>query len=143
MTIGPLEYLVIDEPNDRLADEIAPLLAAIHDTEAVRVVDLLFIRKDARGNLTAQEVNDLPDEKLVDYERLAGGPWGLLTAEDVTTLASGVPAGGSAVILLLEHAWTVPLTDAIKRTGGAVIAGGMVAPEAVRQLNENLNSAAR
>jgi hypothetical protein len=61
-----------------------------------------------------------------------------LTAEDIDNLATEVPAGASAAVVLLEHTWTIELTDAISNAGGVLYAGGVVSPAALSQVRAEL-----
>jgi len=51
--------------------------------------------------------------------------------EDAETLAQTLPTGASAAVVLFEHTWTRRLTDAVRRAGGVLFSGGMIAPTAV------------
>src|SRR6185437_16938109 len=54
-----------------------------------------------------------------------------LTDDDVRGLARDIPPGKTAVMMLVEHVWAVPLKEAILRTGGVVLGQGMVQPESL------------
>lgn len=47
----------------------------------------------------------------------------------------------SAVILLLEHCWTLDLKEAVLKAGGVLFTGGMVSPEALAQVSAELEAA--
>lgn len=106
MAIAPLEYLVIRVQARQFAREIVPMLTTIQKTDSLRVVDLLFVSKDATGAVTLQEVHELGDEDLSPFSDLVDDLQGLLTAEDIATLATDLPVGEEAVVVLLEHLWT-------------------------------------
>lgn len=131
MEIGPLEYVVIGLQDDHFTSEILPALNSIQQTGAVRVVDLLFVEKDATGTVTVQELSDLSEEELQAYEAILEDLTGLFTAEDVEKLAEQLPVSTSAVMFLLEHRWTLDLKEAVHRAGGVLFTGGMVSPQAL------------
>ena len=141
MEIGPLEYVVIGFQEHHFTDEILPALNAIQQTGAVRVVDLLFVQKDAAGTVTVQELSELGEQELHSYEEMMEDLAGLFTAEDVVKLAEQLPADTSAVILLLEHCWTLDLKEAVRKAGGVLFTGGMVSPEALAQVSAELEAA--
>ena len=64
MEIGPLEYVVIGFQEHHFTDDILPALNAIQQTGAVRVVDLLFVQKDAAGAVSVQELSELSAQEL-------------------------------------------------------------------------------
>lgn len=138
MDLGPLEYIIIGCPGARFTSEIVPELHAIQEKDLIRVVDLLFLRKDAQGVVTVLEVKDLNDEELATFGMLKNNLMGLITHEDIMTMSNAVPVDTSAVVLLLEHLWIGSLEKAIERANGVVYIGGMVPQEAREQLKREL-----
>lgn len=141
MEIGPLEYVVIGCENDHFTSEILPELNAIQEKGLIRVVDLLFVTKGADGAVTVQEVNELSEEEQQAYTALAEELAGLLMAQDVENLAGTISPGTEAVIVLLEHTWTLGLAEAVRRAGGMLFTGGMVTPDALAQVSAELVAA--
>src|SRR5579863_3064585 len=101
MELGPLEYVVLGFEDEQFANEVLPELNTIQASGMIQVVDLLFVSKTSDGTVVVQEVSELGDEELTAYEGLSDDLAGLFTAEDVQQLAGEVPAGMSAVIVLL------------------------------------------
>ncbi len=141
MNIGPLEYVVIGFQDKQLMDEILPELNAIQEKGHIRVVDLLFVTKDADGTATVREVSELGDEELAAYDSIAGDLMGLFTAEDIEKLAGEIPPNTSAVVVLLEHTWTIGLMEAVRRAGGVLFTGGLVTPDALEKVGAELAAA--
>ena len=143
MTMGPLEFVVIGCKGNQFTNEIVPELNAIQEKGLIRVVDLFFVRKDVNGTVTGLEVKDLNDEELAAFDPIKDDLMGLLTPEDIVLLTETVPAGTSAVIVLLEHAWLVRLNEGLNRAGAILLAGGMVPPASMEQLEAELEAAKR
>ena len=59
MALGPVELLVIKFPGNEFRGEIAPALRELVENGTIRIIDLLFIKKDADGKVTANELMDL------------------------------------------------------------------------------------
>jgi Family of unknown function (DUF6325) len=138
MTIGPLEYVVIGCERKQFTREILPTLNALHKNGAVRVLDLVFMSKDAAGNVATREVNELSAEEFAPYSGIASALLGMLTAEDVDHLAGSMSHDSSAVVVLLEHTWAIKLTNAVRRAGGVLFTGGLISPDAVAQVSAEL-----
>jgi hypothetical protein len=68
MALGPLEYMVIGCPGNQFTSGIVPELNSIQEKGLLRVVDLLFVRKNADDTVTALEVSDLEDDELAAEE---------------------------------------------------------------------------
>jgi hypothetical protein len=138
MTLGPLEYLVVGFEGNHFTGQILPELRAAREKGIIRLVDLLFVKKDKSGNITAMEVSDLSDEEAAQYAPLAGDVLGLLTQEDIEQVASNIPNNSSAAIALIEHTWAIGLKEAVRNAGGIVLAGGLVAPAVLQMLEAEL-----
>jgi uncharacterized membrane protein len=141
MEIGPLEYVVLGFEDQKFTSEVLPELNAIQENGLIQVVDLLFVSKAADGTVTAREVSELNDEALQAYTGLAEELTGLFTAQDVEQLAREIPPGTSAVIVLLEHTWTLRLAEAVRRAGGMLFTGGIVTPDALEKVSAELAAA--
>ena len=127
---GPLEYVVIGFDGNRFTGEILPKLIEVEQQGCVRVVDLVFLSKDEGGDLTVMEISDLSEEDAAAYEPLVKEFHGLLTAEDVATIAADLPENTSAAVALFEHRWAMGLQWAVKAAGGQMLDSGFVHPEA-------------
>ncbi len=138
MTLGPLEYIIIGCPGNQFTREIAPELHAIQEKEFARVVDLLFLRKEADGTVTVLEVRDLDDEEIASFGILKSNLMGLITPQDIVTLGSAIPPETSAVAILLEHLWIARLQQAIERANGVVLIGGMIPQNTHAQVEQEV-----
>ncbi len=141
MALGPLEYLVVGFEGNRFSGKILPELRDARDKGIIRVVDLIVFKKDEDGNITTMELSDLSEEEAEQFAPLAGDILGLLTPEDIEQVASDIPNNCSAGVLVFEHTWAIGLKEAIKNSGGIPVAGGLVAPDVLKELEEELDSA--
>ena len=51
--LGPVDWIVVEFPGSKFNGEIAPALQDLVDREIVRVLDLLFLKKDEDGSIEA------------------------------------------------------------------------------------------
>ncbi|MCB0174026.1 MAG: hypothetical protein KDJ97_26145 [Anaerolineae bacterium] len=138
---GPLEYVVIGFDGNRFTGEILPKLIEVEQQGCVRVVDLVFLSKNEAGDLTIMEISDLSEEDAAAYEPLVKEFHGLLTAEDVATIAADLPENTSAAVALFEHRWAMGLQWAVKAAGGQMLDSGFVHPEAQAEVIAELKGA--
>jgi hypothetical protein len=138
MTLGPLEYLVVGFEGNRFNGQILSELRTAREKGIIRVVDLVFLTKDDQGNFAAMELSDLKREEAEQFAPLAGELLGLLSHEDIEQVAAGIPKNSSVGLLLFEHTWAIGLKEAIKNAGGVPVAGGLVAPEVLQDLEAEL-----
>lgn len=140
MTMGPLEYLVIEFEGNHFSGEILPELRALRDRGVARIVDLVFIQKDEDGNTIVRELSDFSGEEAQPFGPIAGDILSLLTAEDVEEVASRVENNSSVALLLLEHLWAVRLKEALLKAHGRLIDDGLVPAEEVEALGSELEA---
>ncbi len=131
MTLGPLEYIMVAFEGNRFSGQILSELRAAQEKGIIRVIDLLVIKKDEQGKVTAQELTDLDEEEARPFGFLAGKLLNIFEPDDVEVTASQMPNNSAAGLLLLEDTWAKPLKEAILNAGAVGRTGGMVAPEVV------------
>ena len=64
--LGPIDYLVVEFPGARLTGEALPLLLDLVDRGIIRILDLVFIRKDLDGSVVMLEIADLDGDGRLD-----------------------------------------------------------------------------
>src|ERR1051325_7548729 len=95
-TMGPVDYLVIEFPGNRMTGEGIPLLLDLVNRGIVRILDLAFIRKDADGTVSALTVEDMDAEGAREFAVFQGASSGLLGSDDLQEAANAVEPGNSA-----------------------------------------------
>ena len=140
MVLGPIEYLVVGFEGYRFTGQILAELRAAQEKGIIRVVDLCVIQKDKQGNVTERELSELSGEEATELSPLAGNVMGLLAEEDIQQLAADIPNDSAAGLLLFEHTWAIGLKEAIKNAGAVAVTGGFVSPEALEELEKDLEA---
>ncbi|MFK0110804.1 DUF6325 family protein [Streptomyces sp. NPDC091217] len=128
--MGPVDYLVIEFPGNRLTGEALPLLVDLADRRVVRILDLAFLRKDADGSVSALELRDLGDEEA-DLTVFEGASSGLLDEGDLAEAGNALEPGNSAAVLVYENLWAAPLARALRRSGAELVASGRIPVQAL------------
>ena len=80
-------------------------------------------------------------EEAAELGPLADDLLRLFAQDDIEQAAATLPNKSAAGLLLIEQTWAIGLRDAIKQVGGVPIAGGLVAPEVLQELEEGLEMA--
>lgn len=125
MEVGPIDYLVVEFPGNRMTGEGWPLLVDLVDRGIIRLLDLVFIRKDEDGSVTGLSLQDLGNEG-VDLTIFEGASSGLLGDDDLAEAAKAVEPGSSAGVMIYENAWAAPFAAALRRGGGQLVAFGRI-----------------
>jgi uncharacterized membrane protein len=134
MDVGPVEILMVEFPGNEFTGEIAPALAELVDQGTIRVIDLLFVTKDADGNVGAIELSDADDAVRSAFEPIVEEASGLLSEEDIEDLGEGLDPGSSAAMLLFEHVWATRFRDAVLASGGELLASVRIPKEVVDEV---------
>lgn len=122
VAVGPVEYLVVAFPGSRFTGAIAPALAQVVASKAVRILDLTFVYRAEDGSIETIELEELDPEDVVSFEPVEGEVSGMLNSDDVRTLGENVPPGSSAALIVWEDLWALPLTEAVRAAGGQLVA---------------------
>ena len=129
--MGPIDYVVVEFPEDRLTGEGLPLLVDLVDQGIVRVLDLVFVRKDRDGSVLVLTGADAVGDGSLDLTIFEGAASGLLGRDDIDEASAVLEPGASAGILVYENAWAAPFASAIRRGGGQLVASGRIPVQAV------------
>jgi hypothetical protein len=147
MVFGPIQILAVGFPEtDRLEGRVAAELAKLSDAGIIRIVDALAVlaEDDEVDVLRVSDLNQEQREELgaeigaliglgaaglegfvegaeLGAEIVEEGGLGLIeaVAED---LVENLPDGSAGLLLIIEHAWAVPLRDAVVDAGGVLLA---------------------
>jgi hypothetical protein len=121
---GPIDFVLLEFPGDKLTGEAAPALMDLVDRGVIRLYDLLVISKSADGAIEVLELTD-PDG-LDGFTYFAGARSGLLGDEDVREAAEAMKPGTVAALIVYENTWAVPFVAAARDSGGELIASARI-----------------
>jgi hypothetical protein len=130
-TMGPIDYLVVEFPGNRMTGEGLPLLVDLVDRNVIRLLDLLFIRKELDGSVSGMAIADFDADGKLDLAVFEGASSGLLDADDVEQAGTVLAPGSSAAMIVYENVWAAPLAVALRRGGAQMVAGGRIPVQAV------------
>ncbi|WP_030766346.1 DUF6325 family protein [Streptomyces sp. NRRL F-2664] len=128
--MGPVDYLVVEFPGNRMTGEGLPLLVDLVDRGIIRILDLVFVRKDADGSVVALELKDVGGGEM-DLSVFEGAASGLLGQDDLDEAGAALEANSSAGILVYENVWAAPFARALRRGGAQLVAGGRIPVQAL------------
>jgi hypothetical protein len=129
--MGPIDYLVIEFPGNKMTGEGIPLLLDLVERGIIRIMDLGFLTKAADGSVTAIHVEDMDADHLGEFAVFQGAATGLLDSDDYTEAGDAIQPGNSAGIIVYENLWAAPLAAAWRRGGAQVVASGRIQVQAL------------
>jgi hypothetical protein len=136
MTIGPVEYIIVGFPGNKFTGEIAPELMALVESETIRVLDLIFIGKDADGSVVSFEIDEL--DALAGFGELDADVGGLISPEDVEYAAAALEPNSSAALLIWEDVWASRFAEAVRRANGVLLEGARIPHELIAPILADL-----
>src|SRR3954469_14301861 len=119
--MGPVDYLVMEFPGNQMTGEAFPLLVDLVDRGVIRILDLVFLRKDTDGTVTTLTQVDLDRMHVLEDALFDRPPSGLLDEADIDEVAKALEPGSSAGVLVYENVWPAPFAGALPRAGGDVV----------------------
>jgi hypothetical protein len=129
--IGPIDYLVVEFPGSRMTGEGLPLLVDLVDRGIIRVLDLVFVKKELDGSVKGMAIADLDHDGTLDLAVFEGASSGLLDQDDLDEAGAVLEPGSSAGLLVYENRWAAPFAKALRRGGGQLVASGRIPVQAV------------
>ena len=124
--MGPVSYLVVEFPGNKMTGEGLAALVDLVDLGIVRVLDLVFVMRDTDGSITAMELRDIDGDGELDLTVFEGASSGLLDSSDLEQAGSVLEKGASAAILVFENSWAIPFMRGIRNGGAEVVAAGYI-----------------
>jgi uncharacterized membrane protein len=152
-TFGPVQMLVLEFDRTQFSGEVLPELERLKEAGIIRLIDLLFVRKPANGDLEIVQQSDLSGDEAIEFGALVGALIGLGSGNEevayraalagaeeledghffgdseVWYLADAIPDGGSAAVALIEHVWAIPLRDKLAAAGATTLADEWIHPK--------------
>jgi len=120
--LGPVDIMVIAYPAGApMTGEAVPMLLDLVERGIIRVLDVMFVIKDADGTYSGFEATNLDDKSVGDFSAFEGASSGLLGDDDVATAAESIEPGSAAALLIYENRWAAPFAAAVRRNGGRLV----------------------
>ena len=96
MAIGPVDVYVIGFPGNKFSGQIVPAIMEQVQAGVIRVLDVLFVMKDAEGTVVTLSIEDLDADGAAFAELDITSP-GALNDEDADEIADDLPLDSSAL----------------------------------------------
>lgn len=128
--LGPIDYVVVELPYDttEMTEQMSTEITSLVESRLIRILDLLYIRRDDDGRIEVTEFEDTDDPRL---GILDGALAEILALEDVDNLAAAVGPGHRAAVIIWEYLCAIPFADAARADGGNIVAQGRIPAQAI------------
>ena len=127
LEFGPVDYLIVEwPPGKEPTGEGLGILADLTDSGLIRVLDLVFVRKEEDGTVAGLALMDIDADGELDLIGFEGASSGLIGPDDYDEAGAALEPGASAAILLYENRWARPFASAVRRSGAQLVASGRI-----------------
>ena len=120
MAVGPVDVMIIGFPGNKFTGRIAPAIQELVDNGTIRILDLLFVTKDADGVVGVLQAEDLDADGAAFLSIDVTQP-GALDIGDAEEVSDDLPADSSALLVAFENLWAAKLVDALQAADAVVI----------------------
>ncbi len=139
---GPIDYAIFEFPGNRFNGEIAPNIVDLTDRGIIRILDLVFVKRNEDGLVEALEVTEMDHGEIGSISLYEGDLSDLLSHEDIAAAGEVIKPGSSALFAVWENTWAAPLATAILESGGQLADTGRVPAQDVLEALEALEASA-
>jgi hypothetical protein len=158
--LGPVQLIAFGfGPEANFEGRVLAELRALEEQETIRLLDLLFVRKDPdTEELMALDVErqdlgaivgallgfdfDMEPSPSDGEQQIESHAFGL-TRADILALGAAVRPGYAGGFLLIEHVWARKLKRAIGDAGGVPLGEGFLTPDAMAAVAQELAAMAQ
>lgn len=138
---GPIDFVLIEFPNDRLDGRAGEALLDLVDRGIVRIYDLLVVQKAEDGTVSGLDVTDLSADQLGSFGVFVGAQTGLLGDDDIREAGNALEPGTTAAMVVYENTWAIPFVAAALDAGAQVVASQRIPASVVMEALDALESA--
>jgi len=114
---GPVDVVVLAAGEPRFDGSVLAELQRQAASGTIRVLDAMFLFKDALGNRASLDLEDVSEELKATLGFIETGTRGLFDSADAETLFEGMVPSSAVLALAIEHVWAVNLVNAIHAAG--------------------------
>jgi hypothetical protein len=140
MTYGPIDFVALEFKGNQFKGEILPAIMDLVNRDIVRVIDMIVVRKDADGAVTAQEMQEHDDSVLAVFNPLKAEISGMIQVEDIEMIGEKLEPNTTAAVILFENLWAINFVKAVENANGRAVMHVRIPHEDVVEVMEKISS---
>jgi uncharacterized membrane protein len=126
MTFGPIDFIVVGFPGNKFSGKIIPALRELVANGTIRILDIVFVKKDAQGAIQSFEFAALGPEEAALFDHIEGEINNVISDTDIQAAAAALANNSSAGLILWENTWAERFKEAVLQSDGQLLAYGRV-----------------
>ena len=119
--IAPVDYAIIAFPGNEFTGRIIPAIAKLVENGTIRLIDVVFVTKDAAGGVGYFDMTDVEGVEREAFDRSGGEVEALFSDDDLAAAAGELEPNSSAVLLVWENLWALEVAQEIRAAGGILL----------------------
>ena len=120
MTLGPIDFIVLEFPGNRFKGEILPGLFELVEKGIIRIIDLVVIMKD-QGEVIVRELRELDAAHIAMFDPLKADVSQMITDADINMIAEQLAENSTAGLMLIENLWAKKTQQAMLAANGRLV----------------------
>jgi len=140
MTYGPVDFVALEFKGNKFKGEIFPEILNLVNNGVVRVIDMIIVKKDAKGNVTHQEMQETDKKVLAVFNPLKAEINGMIQVEDIEMIGEKLENNCTAAVILFENLWAVNFVRAVENANGQSVMHVRIPHEVVVETMEKISS---
>jgi uncharacterized membrane protein len=152
MSIGPVQVIVLGFAEPNFKGDALKELERLRDSDVVRMIDLLVVKKNDDGSVEQLRHTDLSEDEQREFGAVAGAlmgygmageegaeagaeagaqamaEGGVIGDDEVFYLEEMIPTGMAAAVAVIEHRWAIDLRAKLREAGGVLLGDAWVHP---------------
>lgn len=138
--MGPVDYLILQFPGNKFTGKIVPELADLEKKGIIRVIDLVLVIKDAKGQLAIIEAKNLEGDAGLAYRELAKHTKEWFSTADIEAFCGTLPRNSSAGLLLFENIWAIKFKESLLDADAQLVDMGRISPELIGKAEKEMKA---
>ncbi len=134
MPLGPVDVYIVGFPGNKFTGQIVPAIMDLVQAGTIRVLDVLFVMKDADGVVATLAIEDLDPDLGPAFLELDISDHGVLNDEDADEISDDLEPNSSALLIAYENTWMEPLVRAFAAADAVVIDQIRIPADVVNEL---------
>jgi hypothetical protein len=141
MSYGPVDFIALEFKGNKFKGEIIPALVELVANKTIRIIDLVIVLKDEKGQVEIAELQQLSPDVIAVFDPLAWEANEMIKEEDANMVGRNMENNSTAAVMLFENLWAIKFKDAVVNASGRLLMQERIPGTVVDEALEDLAAA--
>ena len=138
MAFGPIDLVALEFKDNHFGGEVIAGMVDLVAGETIRILDLVILHKDDKGDIAVQELQELSPADLQLLEPLRAEISGMITVDDIKMVGKKLKENTTAAVMLFENLWAIRLRQDVFDGGGRLFMHERIPTDVVAEAIKDL-----